>query len=140
MLVAFSTTLVSCHLDINRNTLLQTTAVQLSGTWLLQSYEENGTVIALNECEKKETLSFHPDSTVNFIYYRDKESGKTCEMSVVGIGAWKFVTEKQIELNYSTEDFQDIFTMSYTLDGDLLTLTVNDDTASYTERYIKQHL
>ncbi len=138
ILLCGSTLFLACNEEERKDNKPEPTALKLTGTWLLQSFSENGTPIVLDECEKLETLVFNPDNTVNFTYYGDKKAGKSCELSVVGTGIWKFVSDKMIELDYSTDEYKDVFRVDYEIEGEQLTLIIHEENASYKERYIKQ--
>ncbi len=131
--------LVSCNKEEDKSGIEETaTAVALSGTWLLQSYSEDGLDVPLDECEKKETIVFNNNNTIDFNYYNDKEDGKACSLSVAGSGHWKFSSDAQIELDYSTESYKDIFKVTYQIAGNILTLTTQEGDASYSETYVRQ--
>ena len=131
--------LVSCNIDENKsNAKEMAVAVQLQGKWLLQSYSQDGSEVLLDECEKSETIVFNNDYTIDFNYYNDKEEGKPCELSVVGSGHWKFSSNTEIEFDYSTEMYKDVFKVAYLVEGDILTLTTKEGKDSYSEIYIRQ--
>ncbi len=129
---ALSLFLVACEAEETEATPEgENTEVTLLGVWNYRAYIDNDGEELATDCERNQILEFLQDGTFRFTYYDDTSGA--CQMDQDATGNWEYVSDTSIELDYGV----DSYTASFSINGDLLTLTIDEGEGEYQERYQK---